>query len=492
MTIGLLVCFLVGCGGDGNKDGEPADNGTLDVAAETVEDVALPGEVQAETTPADAAPEETLPEEVAAEVVDDGLPPGIFGLAGFDPALPLDDLAPLSVIVGDTAVVAMGESIHTSKGYYQAKHRVFQYLVEHEGFRVLAFESNWLPAQSIDAYVQTCDGDPVELVKEHLIYTWAGQSVADLIQWMCEYNQEHQDDPVHFMGVDVQQTWLDGAAIMAFLELAPPAEAEPLMAGIAECRCTTSPSHADCKEVYGELGKITDDEKQTCLDALAAVDTWLDANEADAIAATSEEQLAYARLNLLGIERNYVKNYHMYKGEYGLAYEARDLGMFEVFNKLREMHHPDAKFALWGHNWHIAHQTDAMTEPAVVISPVPVGIKASKGLGTFLHEALGDDYLAIGLHAYNLSVNWEGLAIGPMEVPTDESLEGMLHALGRPALLVDLAFPDAESPFFASGEKYVAGIFDNAGGLEVPIVPAEQYGAILFLDESPMMESLLW
>ena len=491
----LCVLLIAGCKSDDSKDvveTTPVDAASLDAGLDTATDVAAVEETTADSRSVDVPPTETTPDTAGEEVIVSGLPTGVYELAGFDPSLPLDDLVPLSKIIGDTPIVALGESFHTSKGYYQTKHRVFNYLVEEKGFRVLAFESYWTPAKSIEAYVQTCEGDLIDVTVENLIKGWTGQSVADLIQWMCEYNQAHPDDPVHFVGYDIQQTWLDGPALMSFLELAAPDVAEDFNEGIAKCRCTTSETHDDCSALYGELGLISDEEKMGCLDALGIVETWMNEHETEVVKATSTDELEYAKLHLLGIKANIVKNYHNLKGEYGDGYESRDWGMTQVFNKLREMEFPDAKIAIWAHNWHIAHRTDLMTEPAVVLAPVPMGLKACKGMGTFLHEQLGDDYMAIGLHSYKLSVNWEGLYQGEFEPHTDESLEGLLHALERPMLLVDLAFPGAEAPFLEQGAKYPAGIFDGAGGAEFLVVPAQQYGAIIFIDESPMMDALMW
>ena len=62
---------------------------------------------------------------------------------GRSPAFPPAISSPLRKRIGKASVVGLGESIHTSGGYYQMKHRVFRYLVERGGFRVLAIESPW-------------------------------------------------------------------------------------------------------------------------------------------------------------------------------------------------------------------------------------------------------------------------------------------------------------------------------------------------------------
>ena len=91
-----------------------------------------------------------LTETEAARPTPSGYPvqPGVWRLPhGNDPTLPLDDLEPLRQVIGNASVVGLGETIHTSGGYYRMKHRAFRFLVERMGFRVFAFESPWENAE---------------------------------------------------------------------------------------------------------------------------------------------------------------------------------------------------------------------------------------------------------------------------------------------------------------------------------------------------------
>lgn len=126
----------------------------------------------------------------AARTVGFPLQPGIWRLDGTDPDLPSADLEPLRGIVGKATVVGLGESIHTSGGYYEAKHRLFRYLVEKLGFRVIAFETPWLDGDTANAYVQTCDGDP-DAATAGFFGVWRSAELSALIGWMCEWNRTH-------------------------------------------------------------------------------------------------------------------------------------------------------------------------------------------------------------------------------------------------------------------------------------------------------------
>jgi hypothetical protein len=75
------------------------------------------------------------------------------------------------------------------------------------------------------------------------------------------------------------------------------------------------------------------------------------------------------------------------------------------------------------------------------------------------------DYVPIGLVGYRVGVSWPRYLVGEEPVPEgDSTVEVLLHDLGRWSLLVDLAFPGAQEPF----------------------------RALVFLDLSPRMSSILW
>src|SRR4030095_17031890 len=58
------------------------------------------------------------------------LPAGMHAFDGTDVALPTGDLAPLWVLIGDARLIGLGESIHTSGGFYATKHRLIRALIE--------------------------------------------------------------------------------------------------------------------------------------------------------------------------------------------------------------------------------------------------------------------------------------------------------------------------------------------------------------------------
>ena len=69
------------------------------------------------------------------------------------------DLSPVKKIIGNARVVAMGETTHGSREFFQMKHRFLEFLVEEMGFTVLALEGVEAQEYAINDYVLGKNGD---------------------------------------------------------------------------------------------------------------------------------------------------------------------------------------------------------------------------------------------------------------------------------------------------------------------------------------------
>ncbi|MEU5433412.1 erythromycin esterase family protein [Streptomyces sp. NPDC020719] len=120
-------------------------------------------------------------------------------------AKPFTDLAPLGRMTGSADIVGLGEATHNSHEFFAAKHRVFQYLVEHKGFTTFALETSWSSGMRVNDYVRYGKGDPERIVREEFqgsYEIWATREYLDLIRWMRQYNLHHARQ-LQFMGDDM-------------------------------------------------------------------------------------------------------------------------------------------------------------------------------------------------------------------------------------------------------------------------------------------------
>ena len=392
--------------------------------------------------------------------------PGIYRLHGITPDLPQDDLEPLRQIIGNARIVSLGESIHTSGGYYEMKHRAFRFLVEKMGFRAFAFESPWPDADRVGQYVETC-GEPPEEALRGLFGVWQSAETRDLVQWMCDWNRSHRkkQDKLFFFGFDVQQPAQDGAALIAFLERLGVGSGDPSVTGVQACDGVSTST------VFPAA--ISDAKNQQCLQGLAAAEQLIDQAAAQRIAGISPQDLEYARLRLVGVRSWQGEAYYFGLGDSVKGSESRDIGMAYAFGVLRRLRYGDIKTVVWAHNYHIAKDAKASSW-------------ATRTMGSYLREMFGSSYAALALIANIPEIDWPNLnGCGPAQVVRHPGvIETQLHDLGYEALLLDLDFPGGKPPFLAPGQ----GIRFN----EVGMVPADQFDGAFFLERSRKMDPLRW
>lgn len=123
-------------------------------------------------------------------------------LTTLDPDAPLTDLAPLRTIVGDASIVGVARGAHGSRELTRLTHRLLRLLVHQLRFRSLAIEASWTAGVEIDTWLQTGRGD-LETRLYHTNSWWRTSEFVAVLEWMRSYNQQHPDDPLRVVGLDV-------------------------------------------------------------------------------------------------------------------------------------------------------------------------------------------------------------------------------------------------------------------------------------------------
>ncbi len=146
-----------------------------------------------------------------------------------------DDLAVLTSLVGNARVVALGEATHGTSDFFEMKHRILRYLVEHMGFTAFAIEATFPEAEAVDEYVRTGKGDPAVLLSRLYFWTWNTQEVLDMIQWLRAYNQTAPaPKQVRFFGFDMQYPGAAMDSLRAYVgRVDPGAGADSVNAALA-------------------------------------------------------------------------------------------------------------------------------------------------------------------------------------------------------------------------------------------------------------------
>ncbi|HSI73574.1 MAG TPA: erythromycin esterase family protein [Fimbriimonas sp.] len=130
------------------------------------------------------------------------------------------DLKPLDEVFANVRVVGLGEATHGSREIFQQKGRLFQFLVERHGFRVLALESSMAECLPIDRFVIGGAGTAEGVLRKQSYWAWQTQEIADLLKWMRRANATRAAaSKLRVIGVDMQDKLPLWQALVAELKV---------------------------------------------------------------------------------------------------------------------------------------------------------------------------------------------------------------------------------------------------------------------------------
>lgn len=122
-----------------------------------------------------------------------------------DTARPLDGAgvsAILRSLPARPALLGLGEAMHLVGELGEVRNEIFRHLVEHEGYRSFAIESDCLMGLVTDAYITIGSGTLDDVMERGFSHGF-GASAAnrELVRWMRAYNEEHEEG-LRFFGFD--------------------------------------------------------------------------------------------------------------------------------------------------------------------------------------------------------------------------------------------------------------------------------------------------
>ncbi|MFC4114244.1 erythromycin esterase family protein [Nonomuraea zeae] len=122
-----------------------------------------------------------------------------------DTARPLDGpgiSAFLRSLPARPLLLGLGEASHRVETLPELRNEIFRHLVEHEGYRSFAIESDCLMGLVVDDYVTTGTGTLDDVMERGFSHGFgASPANRELVRWMRAYNEEH-DDKLRFFGFD--------------------------------------------------------------------------------------------------------------------------------------------------------------------------------------------------------------------------------------------------------------------------------------------------
>jgi len=122
-----------------------------------------------------------------------------------DTARPLDGAgvsAFLRSLPAQPLLLGLGEARHFVGELGELRNEIFRHLVEHEGYRSFAIESDCLRGLVVDDYLTTGAGTLDDVMERGFSHGFgAPPANRELVRWMRAYNEEH-DEKLRFFGFD--------------------------------------------------------------------------------------------------------------------------------------------------------------------------------------------------------------------------------------------------------------------------------------------------
>jgi erythromycin esterase len=116
------------------------------------------------------------------------------------PAHRAPDLAVVGRATRGARIVGLGETTHRLHEVTALKSRYLKYLVEHEGFRAIAWEEDWTLCTRVNDYLLGRRND-IDTVLRTLDPTWRTAEVRDTFTWLRRFN-DSRDDRVQLAGAE--------------------------------------------------------------------------------------------------------------------------------------------------------------------------------------------------------------------------------------------------------------------------------------------------
>ncbi|MEV6792404.1 erythromycin esterase family protein [Streptomyces sp. NPDC051320] len=372
-------------------------------------------------------------------------------------------------------LLALGEPTHGEDTLLDLRNQLFRELVEQEGYRTIAIESDCMRGLVVDDYVTSGTGDLDEVMEHGFSHGW-GASAAnrELVRWMRAHNDGRPaseylrfagfDGPLEITGAESPRPAL--TALHRYLSSRFDAHLLPCTAETldhllgANDRWTNPAAMMDPAQSTGQSADAR--ELRLLADDLVAL---LEAQMPHLITATSRDDRDLARL--YGRTATGLLRYHHWMADTSPARMTRMVG-------LRDQMMADNLIALaergpglvHAHNGHLQRNRSSMRMGDLPLEWWSAGALVSAHLGegyTFLATALG-------------TIRHQGVG-----TPPPDTVEGLLYALPEDRYIVDAprlatAFggtPPAPrvSPYYGYSPLDPAHLAGNDGIVFVKAVP---------------------
>lgn len=324
-----------------------------------------------------------------------------------DPMASHDELTELKKMIGDSYIVALGESTHGTSEFFKMKHRLTRFLAEEMGFTIFAIEANMTEARAVNRYILTGEGDPKKALAGMYFWTWNTAEVLAMIEWMREYNKSGKGR-IQFYGFDMQIARVAMQSVKDFVKKTDKDFLQSLE------------NHYKVITGMWEQYKINRDRKVFDYDKWSeeAIQVYnhLKANEKKYLESRDKMDVAWAIQDaniVVQAAECYIK-----------GKRSRDKSMAENLDWILAHSPKGSKIVTWAHNGHISRDKISLAH-----------------MGNYLHKRHGKGQYIIGFAFHEGTYTaWgkKGLGVYGTSPSEPGSLEYYFKSTGIPNMILDL------------------------------------------------------
>lgn len=310
--------------------------------------------------------------------------------AGISALQTSQDLDVLLQEIGNAQFVLLGEASHGTAEFYTWRAAITRRLIQEKGFRVIAVEGDWPAAYEVNRYIRgASQANGAEAALQSFqrwpSWMWANAEMADLVDWLRQFNESPASEPVGFYGLDLYSLWESLEAVQNF----PDAD-EAILTALRKARSCLASYNQD-EQAYAQATT----QGASCAgylgDVLEAVRKRVSQLPARQEAGFNVEQNALVAVNA----ERYYRTMMISNAK---SWNIRDRHMLETINRLRQ-HHGHHKIIIWEHNTHVgdARYTDMAAAGEVNVGQLVREQHASAGVyivgfGTYQGSVIAASY----------------------------------------------------------------------------------------------------
>jgi erythromycin esterase len=377
---------------------------------------------------------------------------------------------------GTAKILALGEATHGTREFTTARQRLFRYLVEHHGFRVLAVEAHFTECLHLDRCLNDSSCDLNETMGDRmLIWTTKSREMLELFQWIRQHNQgKPEAEWIHYVGYDSQVRNQIEELLHDLLKDSDPglsAEIDRFFLPLSDL------NRAAYQEMTDETLATHREQLLDLRKRLARKDVQDNLGHFDGLCVLQLVDAAYQSLEFL--------QQYFHHGKL-----VRDRHLTENVLWTAGLFGEDTKVMLWAHNAHVAVHEGYAPD-------------AGGGMGWQLRQKLGDDYQSLALvfsrgefraKVFDKAgdVTSEPRNVVFVVDPPDGSLNRLLEAAEAGSFFLDFdrIAPSSDLGNWLAGERPILGVGDLFLGYEK--IPEYHYGGDRIMSPTGAFDALVF